>query len=97
MGFQDFCKSIGNGGCLAAVYVRASLGKNASPTMLFDALFTAAKLGIIDANDDCYVRDAIQLMRLVNPSKTYSVIKQKISSIEDGVFRFSVDMAYFAS
>lgn len=82
MGFQDFCKSIGEGGCLAAVYVKAA-SPNATPTMMFDALWQAAKNNIIDDEDDCYVRDAIQLMRSVNSSKRYSVVKQKISSIEE--------------
>jgi hypothetical protein len=83
MGFQDFCKSIGNGGCLAAVYVRAVLGEKATPTMMFDALWQAAKFNIIDANDDCYVNDAVQLMGSINPYKRYSVEKLKITSIEE--------------
>lgn len=83
MKIQDFCKSVGNGGCLALCYIRAALGEKATPTMMFDALWSASENNIIDANDDCYVRDAISLMRLVNPSKSYSVIKQKIFSIEE--------------
>lgn len=83
MKIQDFCKSVGNGGCLALCYIRAALGDKATSTMLFDALWSASENNIIDANDDCYVRDAISLMRLVNPSKSYSVTKQKISSIEE--------------
>lgn len=82
MKIQDFCKSVGNGGCLAAVYIKAAAPKT-TPTMMFDALWSASENNIIDANDDCYVRDAVQLMRSVNPSKSYSVTKQKISSIEE--------------
>ena len=65
MKIQDFCKSVGNGGCLALCYIRAALGDKATSTMLFDALWSASENNIIDANDDCYVRDAISLMRLV--------------------------------
>lgn len=83
MKIQDFCKSVGEGGCLAMCYIRAALGEKTTPTMMFDALWSASENNIIDANDDCYVRDAISLMRLVNPSKSYSVTKQKISSIEE--------------
>lgn len=83
MNIQDFCKSLGNGGCLAMTYVRAVLGEKVTPTMMFDALWQAAENNIIDVNDDCYVRDAVQLMRMVNPSKRSSVTKQKITSIEE--------------
>jgi ribosomal silencing factor RsfS len=83
MKIQDFCKSVGEGGCLAMCYVAASFGPEITPAMMFDALWDAVENNILDVDDYCYVRDAVQLMRLVNPSKTYSVIKQKISSIEE--------------
>lgn len=81
MNIQTFFEKAGNGGCLAMCYIRASLGEKATPTMIFDALWQAAENNIIDVNDDCYVRDAVQLMRLVNPSKRYTVTKQKITSL----------------
>lgn len=83
MKIQSFFESAGDGGCLALCYVRAALGDKATPTMMFDALWQAAENSILDVDDNCYVRDAAQLMRLVNPSKRYSVEKQKITSIEE--------------
>lgn len=83
MKIQTFFKSAGEGGCLAMCYIQAALGAEATPTMMFDALWQAARNNIVDDTDDCYVRDAVQLMRSVNPSKRYSVTKQKISSIEE--------------
>lgn len=80
---QDFFKSAGEGGCLAMCYIFASLGKSTTASLMFDALYQAAGNNIIDVDDDCYVRDAVSLMRSVNPSKRYSVTKQKISSIEE--------------
>lgn len=83
MKIQNFFKSAGEGGCLAMCYIRAALGAETTPTMMFDALWQAARNNIIDDEDNCYVRDAVQLMRSVNSSKRYSVTKQKISSIEE--------------
>lgn len=79
---QDFFKSAGEGACLALAYIKAAI-PSATPTMMFDALWQAAGNNIIDVDDNCYVRDAVQLMRSVNPSKRYSVTKQKITSIEE--------------
>lgn len=83
MNIQTFFEKAGKGACLAMCYIRAVLGEKVTPTMMFDALWQAAENNIIDVNDDCYVRDAVQLMRLVNPSKRSSVTKQKISSLDE--------------
>lgn len=80
MKIQNFCKSVGNGGCLAMCYIKAAL-PDATPTMIFTALWTVAEKGIVDAADACYVKDAVKLMNTINPSKRYSVTKQKISSL----------------
>lgn len=83
MKIQDFFGKAYAGSCLALCYIRAALGDKATPTMMFDALWQAAENNILDVDDNCYVRDAVQLMRLTNPSKRYSVEKQKIKSIEE--------------
>ena len=83
MKIQTFFEKAGNGSCLSLCYIRAALGEKATTTMMFDALWQAAENNILDVDDNCYVRDAAQLMRLVNPCKRYSVEKQKISSIEE--------------
>ena len=83
MKIQSFLESAGKGACLALCYIRAALGEKARPTMFFDALWNASENNIIDANDDCYVNDAVQLMKSVNPYKRYSVEKLKITSIEE--------------
>lgn len=81
MSIQDFCKSVGIGGCLALCYIKAAK-PDATETELFDILWQASKKGIIDANDDCYVRDGIKLLSLSNSSKSYNVTKQTISTIQ---------------
>ena len=81
IGIQDFFKSAGNGACLALCYIRAALGKDATPQMMIDALWKAAERNIINVKKDCFVEDAISLMKVANPKKVYSVIKKDISSI----------------
>lgn len=83
MKIQSFFESAGRGACLALCYIRAALGEKATTTMMFDALWQAAENNIIDVKDDCYVNDAVQLMRSINPNKRYSVEKLKITSIEE--------------
>lgn len=82
MRIQSFLESSGKGACLALCYIRAALGEKATYTMFFDALWNASENNIIDANDDCYVNDAVALMGLVNPSKSYTVKKESISTIQ---------------
>lgn len=92
MSIQDFFKSAGNGACLALCYIRASLGKDATPQMMFDALYKAAERNIIDVKKDCFVEDAIALMKVAKPTKVYSVIKKDVSSIAEiklGAVRYS--------
>ena len=48
IGIQDFFKSAGNGACLALCYIRAALGKDATPQMMIDALWKAAERNIIN-------------------------------------------------
>ena len=48
MGIQDFFKSAGNGACLALCYIRAALGKEATPQMMIDALYKAAERNIVN-------------------------------------------------
>ena len=81
MGIQDFFKSAGNGACLALCYIRAALGKEATPQMMIDALYKAAERNIVNVKKDCFVEDAIALMKVANPTKVYSVIKKDVSSI----------------
>ena len=82
MNIQTFCEKVSNGACLAFCYIRAALGK-VIPEKMFGILWEAADKNIIDENDDCYVNDAIALMKLANPNKKYSVIKKDISSLEE--------------
>lgn len=82
MKIQTFMEKAGKGACLSLCYIKASK-PDATETELFDILWEANEKGIIDANDDCYVRDAISLMKLANPNKKYSVTKQKISSLDE--------------
>ena len=92
LSIQDFFKAAGNGACLALCYVRASLGKDATPQMMFDALWKAAERNIVNVKKDCFVEDAIALMKVANPKKVYSVIKKDISSIAGiklGAVRYS--------
>lgn len=81
MKIQTFMEKCGKGACLALCYIKAAL-PNATEAELFDILWEANKKGIIDANDDCYVKDAISLMKLANPDAKYSVTKQTISTIQ---------------
>ena len=92
MSLQDFFKSAGEGSCLALCYIRAALGKDATPQMMFDALYKAAERNIINVKKDCFVEDAITLMKVANPKKVYSVIKKDVSSIAGiklGAVRYS--------
>lgn len=92
MSIQDFFKSAGNGACLALCYIRASLSKDATPQMMFDVLWKAAERNIINVKKDCFVEDAIALMKVANPKKVYSVIKKDIFSIAEiklGAVRYS--------
>lgn len=92
MGIQDFFKSAGNGACLALCYIRASLGKDATPQMMIDALWKAAERNIVNIKKDCFVEDAIALMKVAKPTKVFSVIKKDISSIANiklGAVRYS--------
>ena len=82
MKIQTFCEKASEGACLAFCYIRAALGK-VIPEKMFGILWDAAGKNIIDANDNCYVNDAIALMRLANPNKKYAVIKKDITSLED--------------
>lgn len=82
MKIQTFCEKASEGACLAFCYIRAALGK-VIPEKMFGILWDAADKNIIDENDNCYVNDAIALMKLVNPNKKYSVIKKDISSLEE--------------
>lgn len=92
MSIQDFFKSAGNGACLALCYIRAALGKDATPQMMIDALYKAAERNIVNVKKDCFVEDAIALMKVANPKKVYSVIKKDVSSISGiklGAVRYS--------
>ena len=92
MGIQDFLKSSGNGACLALCYIRAALGKDATPQMMIDALYKAAERNIVNIKKDCFVEDAISLMKVANGKKAYSVIKKDVSSISGiklGAVRYS--------
>lgn len=80
---QSFLESAGKGSCLALCYIKSALGENATPTMLFDILWKATEKDIIDVDDNCYVNDAIALMKLANPNKSYTVEKQTISSLDE--------------
>ena len=82
MNIQTFCLKASEGACLAFCYIRAALGK-VIPEKMFGILWDAADKNIIDENDNCYVNDAIALMKLANPNKKYSVIKKDISSLEE--------------
>ena len=55
IGIQDFFKSAGNGACLALCYIRAALGKDATPQMMIDALYKAAERNIVNVKKDCFV------------------------------------------
>lgn len=92
MSIQDFFKSAGNGACLALCYIRAVLGKDATPQMMFDVLYKAAERNIVNVKKDCFVEDAIALMKVANTKKVYSVIKKDVSSIAEiklGAVRYS--------
>ena len=92
MGIQDFFKSAGEGSCLALCYIRAALGKDATPQQLFDALWKAADRNIVNVKKDCFVEDAIALMKVAKPTKVFSVVKKDISSIANiklGAVRYS--------
>ena len=92
MGIQDFFKSAGEGSCLALCYIRAALGKDATPQMMFDVLYKAAERNVINVKKDCFVNDAIALMKVANNKKVYSVIKKEVSSIAGiklGAVRYS--------
>ena len=92
IGIQDFFKSAGNGSCLALCYIRAALGKEATPQMMIDALYKAAERNIVNVKKDCFVEDAISLMKVANNKKVYSVIKKDvsyISGIKLGAVRYS--------
>ena len=92
IGIQDFFKSAGNGACLALCYIRAALGKEATPQMMIDALYKAAERNIVNIKKDCFVEDAISLMKVANHKKVYSIIKKDISSISGiklGTVRYS--------
>ena len=92
MGIQDFFKSAGEGSCLALCYIRAALGKDATPQMMIDALWKAAERNIINVKKDCFVEDAIALMKIANNKRVYSVIKKEVSSISGiklGAVRYS--------
>ena len=92
IGIQDFFKSAGNGACLALCYIRAALGKEATPQMMIDALYKAAERNIVNVKKDCFVEDAISLMKVANPKKVYSVVKKDVSSISGiklGAVRYS--------
>ena len=92
IGIQDFFKSAGNGACLALCYIRAALGEKATLQMMFDALYKAAERNIVNVKKDCFVEDAIALMKVANPKKVYSVIKKDVSSISGiklGAIRYS--------
>lgn len=82
MKIQTFCEKASEGACLAFCYIRAALGE-VIPEKMFGILWDAADKNIIDGNDNCYVNDAIALMKLANPNKKYSVIKKDITSLED--------------
>ena len=92
MSIQDFFKSAGNGACLALCYIRAALGKGATPQMMFDALWKAADRNIVNVKKECFVEDAVALMKVAKPTKVYSVIKKDVSSIAGiklGAVRYS--------
>ena len=92
MGIQDFFKSAGNGACLALCYIRAALGKDATPQMMIDTLYKAAERNIVNVKKDCFVEDALALMKVAKPTKVFSVIKKDISSIANiklGAVRYS--------
>ena len=97
IGIQDFFKSAGNGACLALCYIRAALGKEATPQMMIDALYKAAERNIVNVKKDCFVEDAISLMKVANPKKVYAVIKKDISSISGiklGAVRYCYNSYY---
>lgn len=83
MNIQTFCKKASDGACLAFCYIRAALGEHVTPEKMFGILWEAADRNIIDENENCYVNDAIALMKLANPDKKYAVIKKDITSLED--------------
>ena len=92
LSIQNFFKSAGDGSCLALSYIRAALGKDATPQMMIDALYKAAERNIVNVKKDCFVEDAIALMKVANPKKVYSVIKKDVSSIAGiklGAVRYS--------
>ena len=92
IGIQDFFKSAGNGACLALCYIRAALGKEATPQMMIDALYKATERNIVNVKKDCFVEDAISLMKVANSKKVYSVVKKDISFISGiklGAVRYS--------
>lgn len=92
LNIQDFFKSAGEGSCLALCYIRAALGKDVTPQMFFDVLWKAAERNIINVKKDCFVEDAVALMKVANPAKVYSVVKKDVSCITGiklGAVRFS--------
>lgn len=82
MKIQTFFEKAGKGACLALCYIRASLGEKATPNVMFDVLWKASEKGILVAEDDFFVKDAVALGQLAS-GKKFSVTKQKISSIEE--------------
>ena len=92
IGIQDFFFFFLNGARLALCYIRAALGKDATPQMMIDALYKAAERNIVNVKKDCFVEDAISLMKVANTKKVYSVIKKDVSSISGiklGAVRYS--------
>lgn len=83
MKIQDFLLSAGKASCLACCYTVAALGEKATPTMIFDVLWRAAKNNAIDEYNGCFVNNAVSLMLTANPNKKYYVTKQKITSLEE--------------
>lgn len=74
------------------LWLRAALGKDATPQMMIDSLYKAAERNIVNVKKDCFVEDAVALMKVANPKKVYSVIKKDVSSIAGiklGAVRYS--------
>ena len=79
LSIQVFFKSAGNGACLALCYIRAALGKDATPQMMIDALYKAAERNIVNALEQAF--DYVD-----------AVIKKDVSSIAGiklGAVRYS--------
>ena len=59
---------------------------------MIDSLYKAVERNIVNVKKDCFVEDAISLMKVANPKKVYSVIKKDVSSIAGiklGAVRYS--------